>query len=74
MILVNKKGFMVRHFIPEQGWRAYACADVASLKHLVNKLTGRELSTYAVDSSYNLITKELAIQSGFHVYRDSRGR
>lgn len=67
MILVNKQGYLVRHMSGNE-WRTYCCSDVGALAHLVMKLTGRELSTFPVDASNNLYTKELNIQSGLHIY------
>lgn len=70
---VNKSGFWVEYDHPKEGLRTYACADRKGLDGLIYHLTGRDVSTFMLDSRGlpNLAALRIRIAPDLHIWSAS---
>lgn len=71
---VNKSGFWVQYDHPKDGLRTYACADRQGLDGLVYHLTGRDVSTFALDSRGlpSVSALRIRIATDLHIWSSNR--
>jgi len=65
---VNKSGYLVKYITPDEEHRSYACVDRESLASLIQHLTSRDISTFAVGPIGLPQVPYMTIAHPFHIW------